>query len=204
MFQSRPTLCSKVASYFEKVKGARGKSRNTIGFLHIPLSLHYQTDGSWEHLMEKLKIDLDKKELETLPVKNILLAILCQWKRGCQATVRLFCEVSEAMGNSQVTAHMKMAAQQCARSVGQGDEDSRAFGTTLTNGSEKMSWQTVKSQSPGDEGESYQDVRSQRSIAEAPRRRSGQVTPDCYCESEDFEDKVGGVKCMCVHGSICI
>lgn len=199
------------------------------------VSLNYQTDGSWEHLMTKMKIELDKKELETLPVNNILLAILFQWKRGCQVTVRRFCEVSKAMGNIQVTVYMEEEAQQWARLQSQGDEDRSAFVMTLTHGSEEMSCQTANSQSQGAEresyhdgrpqsederprrrscqvtrtpncyrsqsqestGESYHGVRSWKSKAESPQRRSGQVTPDCYNECEDFKDKVSGIKCMC-------
>ena len=139
--------------------------------------------------MVKVNCDLDKKELETLPVNDILLAILHCWKKRCQVTVHWFCKVSEAIGNLQVTEHMKAAAEQCA---GQGHEEvvCGASGGRCPQGSEGQSYQNG---GQWDEGEDCPTTRSQRSGPEGSRRRTSCQSMSGQYECKRFDERAGGV-----------
>ena len=108
--------------------------------------------------MVKVGVVLDKKELETLPVGDIILTILQQWKRRCDVSVREFCKASVAVGNLQVTEVLKRA-QSCTQSPCQGTEGNKGkertlletAGWTYDEGHERGPHQMGRSQRNGEE-----------------------------------------------------
>ena len=80
--------------------------------VHCSLLLNH-ADGTWEHLLVKLKmqhgVDLEVNELDGLHIGEIVFGIVKKWGKKTKVTVSKFSQICKELGNTRVVEILEEA-----------------------------------------------------------------------------------------------